>query len=241
MRPNSRHFLPISTAEMGRLGWEELDFIMISGDAYVDHATFGAALIARLLAADGHRVGMIAQPDWKSTGDFTALGRPQYGFFITAGNMDSMVSNYTVAGKPRNDDVFSPGGFGGNRPDRATTVYCNRVRECFKGVDIIIGGIEASLRRMGHYDFWSDKIRRSILLDSKADLLVYGMGESQVREIARRMTAGGRARDLQDIPGTVFRSSALPTGEKGVDHIVLPDFDQICDDKRKYAESFMIQ
>ena len=226
---------------MDHRGWEELDFIMITGDAYVDHASFGAALIARVLEADGYRVGVIAQPDWRSTGDFTTLGRPRYGFFITAGNMDSMVSNYTVAGKPRNNDVFSPGGIGGKRPDRATVVYSNRVRECFKGANIIIGGIEASLRRMGHYDFWSDKIRRSILLDSKADLLVYGMGELQVREIARRIATGEKTRDLRDIRGTVYRSSALPAGAEGDDYILLPAFDQIRVDKKKYAESFMNQ
>ena len=179
--------LPMSRAEMDALGWEACDIVLVTGDAYVDHPSFGAALVGRLLESEGYRVGIIAQPDWRDASDFRTLGRPRLGFLITAGNMDSMVSNYTVAGKIRRNDSFCPGGVGGKRPDRAILVYCTRIRESFKKTNIVIGGIEASLRRTAHYDFWSDKVRRSILLDSKADLLVYGMGERQIREIASRL------------------------------------------------------
>ena len=234
-----QHFLPVTLREMEDLGWDQLDFIMVTGDAYVDHPSFGAAVVARILEADGYRVGIIAQLDWRNGSDFKALGRPKLGFLVTGGNMDSMVSNYTVAGKPRRNDSFCPGGVGGKRPDRATLVYCTRIRENFKKTDIIIGGIEASLRRMAHFDFWSGKVRRSILLDSKADLLVYGMAERQIREIAERLAAGVRARDMSDIRGTVYKTRVLPPGEATT--IVLPDYDKIRDNRTSYAESFITQ
>jgi uncharacterized radical SAM protein YgiQ len=236
-----QHFLPMSRQEMEILGWEELDFILVSGDAYVDHPTFGAAMVARILEADGYRVGIIAQPDWRTGTDFMVLGRPRLGFLVTGGNMDSMVSNYTVAGKPRRNDSFCPGGIGGKRPDRATLVYCTRIRENFKKTNIVIGGIEASLRRMAHYDYWSNKVRRSILLDSKADLLVYGMAEGQIREIASRLATGEKAREMTDIRGTVYRSATLPQGQTAGEPIVLPEFDHVRDARESYAKSFLIQ
>ena len=236
-----QHFLPMSRQEMETLGWDEVDFVLVSGDAYVDHPSFGAAMVARILEADGYRVGIIAQPDWRTGTDFMVLGRPRLGFLVTGGNMDSMVSNYTVAGKPRRNDAFCPGGVGGKRPDRATLVYCTRIRENYKKTNIIIGGIEASLRRMAHYDYWSNKVRRSILLDAKADLLVYGMAEAQIREIASRLATGEKARDMTDIRGTVYRSSELPQADGAGELIVLPDFDEIRNTPRSYAKSFLIQ
>ncbi|WP_052078430.1 YgiQ family radical SAM protein [Spirochaeta lutea] len=199
-------FLPVCKEDLSP--GSELDIIFVTGDAYVDHPSFGTALLARILENQGYRVGIIAQPDWRSTRDFTRLGRPRLAFFVTAGNMDSMVANYTVAGKPRKDDAYSPGGLGGRRPDRATLVYCTRIREAFKQTDIVIGGIEASLRRFAHYDYWSNSLRRSMLIDSKADLLVYGMAERSVVEIARQLSAGRRAGELQHIPGTLWRCRA---------------------------------
>ncbi|MCL1817670.1 MAG: YgiQ family radical SAM protein, partial [Spirochaetaceae bacterium] len=181
-----KDFLPVSPEDMRRRGWEQCDFICVTGDAYVDHPSFGIAVIARLLEAEGYRVGIIARPDWRSPADWKRLGRPRLAFLVTAGNIDSMVSNYTAARRPRRQDVYAPGGEAGGRPDRASIVYSVRAREAYKGVPIILGGLEASLRRLSHYDYWDDKVRRSLLLDAKADLLVYGMGERQIREIARR-------------------------------------------------------
>lgn len=215
----------------------QCDFIVVTGDAYVDHPSYGIALIGRLLQSRGYSVGIIAQPFWKESEDFTKLGAPRLAFLISAGNMDSMVNNYTSAGKPRREDLFSPGGDGGRRPDRATLVYCTKIKENFKGVPIIIGGIEASLRRLAHYDYWSNKVRHSLLLDSKADLLVYGMGERQVIEIAGRLDRGESIKALTDIRGTLYATSKLPEGES----IVLPSFSDVCSDKRVYAESFMKQ
>jgi uncharacterized radical SAM protein YgiQ len=197
-------FLPMSRAEMQALGWEQCDVIVVTGDAYVDHPSFGMAIIGRVLEAQGLRVGMIAQPDWHNTDAFRELGAPRLFFGITAGNMDSLVNRYTADRRVRSDDAYTPGGIGGKRPDRSVIVYAQRAREAYREVPIVIGGIEASLRRIAHFDYWSEKVRRSILLDAKADLLVYGNGERQIIEIARRLAAGERIEDIRDIRGTSF-------------------------------------
>src|SRR6201995_1840819 len=197
-------FLPMSRAEMDVLGWDSCDVIVVTGDAYVDHPSFGMAIIGRVLEAQGFRVGIIAQPDWHSADAFKALGRPNLFFGITAGNMDSMVNRYTSDRRIRSDDAYTPGGEGGKRPDRSVIVYAQRAREAFKDVPIVVGGIEASLRRIAHFDYWSEKVRRSVLLDSKADLLVYGNGERQIIEIARRLDSGETIEQLDDIRGTAF-------------------------------------
>ena len=231
-------FLPCTAEELAVLGWDRCDFIIISGDAYVDHASFGTAIIGRILEAEGFRVGIIAQPDWKDDESVRIFGRPRLGFLVTAGNLDSMVANYTAAKKRRRQDSYSPGGEGGRRPDRATAVYANLVRRAYKKVPVIIGGIEASLRRLAHYDYWSDSLRRSMLLDSKADMLVYGMAEQSICEIARRMDAGVSVREITDIPGTVVRiqQEELPEGT-----VLLPSHDLLKIDKKAYAESFRLQ
>jgi len=203
-------FLPMSRAEMDRLGWEECDVIIVTGDAYVDHPSFGMALVGRVLEAQGLRVGIIAQPDWHSAEPFRALGRPRLFFGVTAGNMDSMVNRYTSDRRVRSDDAYTPGGKGGLRPDRSVIVYAQRVREAYKDVPVVIGSIEASLRRIAHYDYWSEKVRRSILLDAKADLLVFGNAERQIMEIARRLDGGERIDALTDIRGTAFVRRGLP-------------------------------
>jgi uncharacterized radical SAM protein YgiQ len=196
--------LPMSRAEMDDLGWDSCDIILVSGDAYVDHPSFGMAVIGRVLEAQGFRVGIIAQPDWTSTHDFKALGRPNLCFGVTAGNMDSMVNRYTADRKVRSDDAYTPGGGGGRRPDRSVLVYAQRCREAWPDVPLILGGIEASLRRIAHYDYWSDRVRRSVLVDAKADLLVYGNGERQIVEIAHRLAAGEALDTLTDVRGTAF-------------------------------------
>ena len=203
-------FLPMSRAEMELLGWDSCDIIVVTGDAYVDHPSFGMAIIGRVLEAQGFRVGIIAQPDWRSAAAFAALGRPNLFFGVTAGNMDSMVNRYTSDRRVRSDDAYTPGGVGGKRPDRAVIVYAQRVREAFKDVPLVIGGIEASLRRIAHFDYWSEKVRRSVLLDAKADMLVYGNGERQICEIAHRLAAGEDIGRITDIRGTAFtrRSAA---------------------------------
>jgi len=201
-------FLPMSRAEMQALGWEQCDVIVVTGDAYVDHPSFGMAIIGRVLEAQGLRVGMIAQPDWHSADAFAALGAPRLFFGITAGNMDSLVNRYTADRRVRSDDAYTPGGAGGKRPDRSVIVYAQRAREAYREVPIVIGGIEASLRRIAHFDYWSEKVRRSILLDAKADLLVYGNGERAIIEIARRLAAGERIEDISDVRGTSFVRSA---------------------------------
>src|ERR1700751_2195292 len=203
-------FLPMSRAEMTALGWDTCDIVLGPGDAYVDHPSFGMAIIGRLLEAQGFRVGIIAQPDWHSAEPFAALGRPNLFFGITAGNMDSMVNRYTADRRLRSDDAYTPGALGGRRPDRSVIVYAQRAREAFREVPIVIGGIEASLRRIAHFDYWSEKVRRSVLLDAKADLLVYGNGERQVCAIAHRLAAGESIHDLTDVRGTVFARRALP-------------------------------
>ena len=205
-------FLPISRAEMDELQWDSCDIILVTGDAYVDHPSFGMGVIGRALEAQGFRVGIIAQPDWHGTASFEALGRPNLFFGVTSGNMDSMVNRYTAERRIRSDDAYTPGGAGGKRPDRAVIVYAQRVREAFKDVPIVIGGIEASLRRIAHFDYWSEKVRRSILLDAKADLLAYGNAERQVCELAHRLAAGESIADVTDLRGTAFARTALPAG-----------------------------
>jgi len=210
-------FLPMSREEMDTLGWDSCDIIIVSGDAYVDHPSFGMAVIGRALEAQGFRVGIIAQPDWSSAADFMKLGRPNLLFGITAGNMDSMVNRYTADRKIRSNDAYTPQGAAGKRPDRAVTVYAQRAREAYKDAPIIAGGIEASLRRIAHYDYWSDKVRRSVLLDAKADLLLYGNAERQIVEIGHRLAAGERIADIKDIRGTAFVQRALPEGWEEID------------------------
>jgi uncharacterized radical SAM protein YgiQ len=202
-------FLPTSRAEMDALGWDSCDIILVTGDAYVDHPSFGMGVIGRALEAQGFRVGIIAQPDWHGTASFEALGSPNLFFGVTSGNMDSMVNRYTAERRIRSDDAYTPDGAGGKRPDRAVIVYAQRVREAFRNVPIVIGGIEASLRRIAHFDYWSEKVRRSILLDAKADLLVYGNAERQVCELAHRLAAGERIADITDLRGTVFARTRL--------------------------------
>ncbi len=203
-------FLPMSREEMDLLGWDSCDIIIVTGDAYVDHPSFGMAIVGRLLEAQGFRVGIIAQPDWQSADPFKALGRPNLFFGVTAGNMDSMVNRYTADRRLRHNDSYTPNDEGGRRPDRATIVYAQRCREAFKDTPIVIGGIEASLRRIAHYDYWSDKVRRSILVDSKADLLVYGNAERAIVEIAHRIAAGEHPREMEDIRGTAFMREGIP-------------------------------
>ena len=203
-------FLPMSRAEMDLLGWDSCDVIIVTGDAYVDHPSFGMAIVGRVLEAQGFRVGIIAQPDWQSTESFAALGRPNLFFGITAGNMDSMVNRYTADRRLRSDDAYTPGAAGGCRPDRSVIVYAQRVREAFRDVPIVIGGIEASLRRIAHFDYWSEKVRRSVLLDAKADLLVYGNGERQICALAHRLAAGESIQEITDLRGTAFVRRSLP-------------------------------
>lgn len=197
-------FLPMSRAEMDQLGWDSCDVIIISGDAYVDHPSFGMAIIGRLLEAQGFRVGIIAQPDWQSADPFRVLGKPNLFFGITAGNMDSMINRYTADRKIRSDDAYSPGGLGGKRPDRCSLVYAQRAKEAYSDVPIVMGGIEASLRRIAHYDYWQDKVRRSILMDAKADMLLYGNAERAIVEIAHRLAQGEKIQDITDVRGTAF-------------------------------------
>src|SRR5262250_2348327 len=205
-------FLPMSRAEMDALGWDACDVVLVTGDAYVDHPSFGMAIVGRLLEAQGFRVGCIAQPDWHSTADFERLGAPNLFFGITAGNMDSMVNRYTADRRIRSDDAYTPGDVGGMRPDRSVIVYAQRAREAFRDVPIVIGGIEASLRRIAHFDYWAEKVRRSVLLDAKADLLVYGNGERQICELAHRLAAGESIHDITDLRGTVFARRSSPAG-----------------------------
>lgn len=223
---------------MAGRGWTELDFLCITGDAYVDHPSFGMAIISRLLEKMGFRVGIIAQPDWRSARDFNRLGKPRLGVMITAGNLDSLLAHYTAAKHPRHKDAYAPGGKPGKRPDRATMVYTHRVREAFGKIPVIIGGIEASLRRFAHYDFWEDRVRRSMLIDARADMLVYGMGEKPIGEIARRLAAGETAGSITDVPGTVVKSADLQFWQ---DYLVLPAYDDVAADKRKFAAAFKIQ
>lgn len=231
-------FLPVSRADMEARGIDQLDFVYVIGDAYVDHPSFGPAIISRLLESHGYQVGIIAQPDFRHAESIMALGEPRLGFLVSAGNMDSMVNHYSVAKKHRKVDSYTPGGEMGKRPDRAVIVYCNLIRQKYKHVPIIAGGIEASLRRMAHYDYWSDSLRRSILLESGADLVSYGMGERSIVAIADALDAGMPVKDITYIPGTVCKVRSL---DEISDYTVLPDYESICKDKKKYAESFYIQ
>ncbi|WP_053957733.1 YgiQ family radical SAM protein [Inediibacterium massiliense] len=231
-------FLPICKEDMKKRGWEQLDFIIITGDAYVDHPSFGTAVISRVLEDAGYKVGIIAQPDWRSTSDFKKLGRPRLAFLINAGNLDSMVNHYTVSKRRRDKDLYSPGGKMGLRPDRATIVYTNMVKQAYKKVPIILGGIEASLRRFAHYDYWSDKVRRSVLFDSEADLLIFGMGERQVIEIADLLNNGLDIKYIRHIQGTCYTVESL---EEVYDYIEVPSYEKVSTDKKAYAKAFKIQ
>jgi uncharacterized radical SAM protein YgiQ len=247
--------LPMTMEEARRRGWDEIDIVFVTGDAYIDHPSFAMAILGRVLEACGFRVGIIAQPDWRSCEPWKTFGRPRLFFAISAGNMDSMINHYTANRKVRNDDAYSPGGRIGLRPDRATLAYCQRAREAYKGVPIIAGGVEASLRRLAHYDYWSDTVRRSILLDSKADLVVYGMGESAIVEIARRLAAGETVRDLREMRGVAYvlgaaeserivdcrlsmvDSSNAATERRSADFVLLPSYEEVRSDKMAFAEA----
>ena len=231
-------FLPINKKDMKARGWEQCDFVYVIGDAYVDHPSFGHAIISRVLEHAGYKVGIIAQPDWKNPASIDVLGRPRLGFLVMGGNMDSMVNHYSVFKHHRKTDAYTPGGATGKRPDYATVVYCNLIRQTYKDVPIIIGGMEASLRRLAHYDYWSDKMKRSILLDSQADLLLYGMGERSIVEVADALNAGLSVHDLTFLDGTVYRSK---TTDQVVDGITLPDWETVKADKAAYARSFYTQ
>ncbi|MBE6654149.1 MAG: YgiQ family radical SAM protein [Ruminococcaceae bacterium] len=231
-------FLPISREDMVARGWDEVDFAYVIGDAYVDHSSFGPAIISRLLEAHGYRVGIISQPDWKNDESINIFGRPRLGFLVSGGNMDSMVNHYSVSKKRRSTDAFTPGGVIGKRPDYATVVYCNLIRHTYKDVPIIIGGIEASLRRLAHYDYWSDSLKRSILLDSQADLISYGMGEHSIVEIADALASGLAVSDITFIDGTVYKTKSL---EDVYDYELLPSYDELKANKITYAKSFYTQ
>lgn len=228
-------FLPVTKEEMEARGIWQPDFVYICGDAYVDHPSFGAAIITRLLESRGYSVGMIAQPDWRKKESIAVFGEPRLGFLVSAGNMDSMVNHYTVAKKHRKQDAYSPGGKMGLRPDRAVTVYSNLIRQMYKHTPIILGGIEASLRRLAHYDYWSDGMKRSVLMDAGADLISYGMGERSILEIAEALDKGFPVSSITFIPGTVYKTKEMPKGE------LLPSYEQLCENKKAYADSFRIQ
>jgi uncharacterized radical SAM protein YgiQ len=229
--------LPMSRAEMKARDWDEVDVVFVSGDAYVDHPAFAAGILCRVLEAKGFRAAVLAQPDWKTCEPWKAFGRPRLFFAISAGNMDSMINHYTASRKVRNDDAYSPGGRIGLRPDRATKAYCQRAREAYKGVPIIAGGVEASLRRLAHYDYWSDKVMRSILLDAKADLIAYGMGEESIVEIATRLAAGETLRDLRGMRGVTYALGAKEAPPSGDDVVELPSYEEVVADKRRFAEA----
>ena len=231
-------FLPVSQQDMQDRGWVQCDFVYIIGDAYVDHPSFGPAIISRVLENAGYKVGIISQPDWKDPGSVAVLGEPRLGFLVCGGNMDSMVNHYAVSRKHRKTDAYTPGGVTGKRPDYAVTVYCNLIRQTYKKAPIIIGGIEASLRRLAHYDYWSDKLKRSVLLDSQADLLLYGMGERAIVEVAEALNSGLDIHDLTYIDGTVFRTREP---DDAVPSIVLPSYEELCADRANYAKSFAVQ
>ena len=231
-------FLPICREDMEARGWEQVDFVYVTGDAYVDHPSFGHAIITRILESHGYKIGLISQPDWKDKDSITIYGEPRLGFLVSGGNMDSMVNHYSVSKKRRANDAFTPGGEMGKRPDYATTVYCNLIRQTYKKTPIIIGGIEASLRRMAHYDYWSNKLKRSILLDSGADLISYGMGERSIVEIAEALDSGLAIEDITYIDGTVCKVKSL---DSVYDAIVLESWDTLKADKLNYAKSFYKQ
>lgn len=231
-------FLPINREDMIQRGWDQVDFVLVTGDAYVDHPSFGTAIIGRVLESHGFRVAILSQPAWDDARDFKRFGKPRLGFLINSGNVDSMVNHYSVFKHRRRRDVYSPGGKSGRRPDRAVIVYCNRAREAYKDVTVIIGGLEASLRRLGHYDYWDNKVRRSILMDSRADILIYGMGEHACVEIAEALEAGIQAQDITWINGTCVRMKDPYIQD---DDVILPDFDSIKASKEEYCRSFAMQ
>lgn len=231
-------FLPMTKKEMKALGWDMADIIIVSADAYIDHPSFGAAIIARVLENAGYKVGIIAQPDWHTPEDFMRLGKPRLAFYVSGGNVDSMVNHYTAAKKPRSTDFYTPGGKAGKRPDRAIIVYSNMIKRAYKDIPVAIGGIEASLRRAAHYDYWSDKVRHSVLTDSGADLLMYGMGERSCVEIADSLNAGIPVGELKYIAGTCAKTTTL---EGVTDYIEIPSYGEVSSDKKKYCEAFMTQ
>ena len=232
-------FLPVSKAEMDALGWESYDFLIITGDAYVDHPSFGTAIISRLLEAEGYRVAILAQPDWRTPRDFLAMGRPRLGVMLSSGNLDSMVAHYTVAKKRRSTDAYSPGNRTGLRPDHAAVVYANCVRRAFGDIPLVIGGLEASLRRFAHYDYWDDKVRRSALLDAQADLLVYGMGERATVDIAARLASGTPVGEITDVKGTAF--IAKDPSACAYPKVECPSFEAVSTSKEEYARANMLQ
>ena len=231
-------FLPITKEEMLERGWEQPDFVYVSGDAYVDHPSFGAAIITRILESRGFKVCFLAQPNWRTLEDFKRFGKPRLGFLVSSGNIDSMVNHYSVSKRPRKKDSYSNNGEGGHRPDRAVIVYSQKIREAYPDTTILIGGIEASLRRLAHYDYWDDKVRKSVLVDSNADILMYGMGENSIVEIAEALDAGIEAQYLTYLDGTVFKTKDLSVIPE---YIMLPHFDEISTNKKAYASSFAIQ
>lgn len=235
-----KDFLPICKQDMENRGWQQCDFVYVTGDAYVDHSSFGTAIISRVLEANGYKVGIISQPDWKDDKSITILGEPRLGFIVSAGNMDSMVNHYTVNKKHRGQDAYTPGGVSGKRPDYAVVVYGNLIRRTYKKTPIIIGGIEASLRRLAHYDYWSDKLKRSVLLDSGADLISYGMGEKSIVEIADALNSGINVKDITFVKGTVFRTSDIDSLYLD-GAVTLPSYEEMTADKLNYAKSFNIQ
>ena len=233
-----RDFLPISLADMKRRGWDQCDFVYVIGDAYVDHPTFGHAIISRVLEDAGYKVGIISQPDWKNPASIQALGEPRLAFLVMGGNMDSMVNHYSVSKKRRKTDAFTPGGVIGKRPDHAATVYCNLIRQRYPHKSIVVGGIEASLRRLAHYDYWSDAMKRSLLLDAQADLLLYGMGERSILEVAEALDSGLAVSDITYVRGSVYKTNSL---ESVYDALTLPSWEALCANRRTYAESFYKQ
>lgn len=235
---SNKDFLSVSKSDMDERGIDQLDFVIVTGDAYVDHPSFAAAVIGRVLESAGFTVGIIAQPDYKDVEAFRILGEPRLGFLVNSGNIDSMVSHYTSAKKPRREDFYSPGGKAGLRPDRAVLVYCSMVKTAYSNVPVIIGGLEASLRRYAHYDYWQDKVRRSILLDSKADLLVYGMGEMQILEIAKYLNFGSNVKNITGVRGTCYLTNSI---DKLTSYVETPPFEEVEKDKHKYNEAFKKQ
>ncbi len=240
-RPGREAFLPVSRADMDARGWDACDFVYVCGDAYVDHPSFGMAIIGRVLEAHGYRVGIICQPDWTDPASIQVLGEPRLGFLVSAGNMDSMVNHYSVTKHRRHTDAYTPGGEAGRRPNRAVTVYGNLIRSVYKDSPIIIGGIEASLRRLAHYDYWQDRLKRSVLLDSGADLLIYGMGEHAIVQIADALAGGLSVRDITYVDGTVYRTSGEGALDTVYDYDLLPSWDELAADRLAYARSFNVQ
>jgi len=232
------NFLPITAEEAKQRGWDSVDFVYVTGDAYVDHPSFGVSIISRVLEAKGYKVGIISQPDWKNNQAFKIFGKPKLGFMVTSGNIDSMVAHYTAAKKKRSDDAYTPGGKAGKRPDRAVIVYCKKIREIYPDCPIIIGGLEASLRRFAHYDYWDDCVKPSILVESGADLLSFGMGENQTIEIAQRLANGESISTMTDIKGTCCLIDTKDTPYTGVE---CPSYKNVANSKREYAIATRIQ